>query len=107
MSNAYIDGLKMLSRRELSEAQVRQRLARKDHPADDIDAAITRLREERAIDDVRVAETIARTETSIHRRGKIRVRLRPLSPTNSRMRDRCTRVRAGSPTAYGWRSMAT
>jgi len=75
MSNAYIDGLKMLSRRELSEAQVRQRLARKDHPADDIDAAITRLREERAIDDVRVAETIARTETSIHRRGKIRVRM--------------------------------
>jgi regulatory protein len=75
MSNAYVDGLKMLARRELSEAQVRQRLARKDHEPDDIDAAIARLREERAINDVRVAEAIARTETSIHRRGKLRVRM--------------------------------
>ncbi len=75
MSKAYIDGLKMLARRELSEAQVRQRLARKDHAPDDIDAAITRLREERAINDERVAEAIARTETSIHRRGKLRVRM--------------------------------
>jgi len=75
MSKAYIDGLKMLARRELSEAQVRQRLARKEHAPDDIDAAITRLREERAINDVRVAEAIARTETSIHRRGKLRVRM--------------------------------
>src|ERR1700704_3959653 len=65
----------MLARRELSEAQVRQRLARKDHAADDIDAAVTRLREERAINDQRVAEAIARTETSIHRRGKLRVRM--------------------------------
>ena len=75
MRKAYIDGLKMLARRELSEAQVRQRLARKDHAPDDIDAAITRLREERAINDQRVAEAIARTETSIHRRGKLRVRM--------------------------------
>jgi regulatory protein len=76
MSKAYIDGLKLLARRELSEAQVRQRLARKDHQPDDIDAAVARLREERALDDVRVAEAIARTETSIHRRGKLRVRIR-------------------------------
>lgn len=71
---AYIDGLKMLARRELSEAQIRQRLARKQHDGDHIDAAIARLRDERAIDDARVAEAIARTETSIRRRGKLRVR---------------------------------
>ena len=65
----------MLARRELSEAQVRQRLARKQHDADAIDAAIERLRAERAIDDARVAEAIARTETSIRRRGKLRVRM--------------------------------
>ncbi len=75
MSTAYLDGLKMLARRELSEAQIRERLARKEHDADAIDAAITRLRDERAIDDARVAEAIARTETSIRRRGKLRVRL--------------------------------
>jgi regulatory protein len=73
--SAYIDGLKMLSRRELSEAQVRQRLARKAHCPEDIDAAIARLREERAIDDARVAEAIARTETSIRKRGRLRVRM--------------------------------
>ena len=33
-----------------------------------------RLREERAIDDTRVAEAIARTATAIKRRGKLRVR---------------------------------
>ena len=64
----------MLAQRELSEAQVRQRLARKGHEADAIDVAVARLREERAIDDERVAEAIARTQTSIRRRGKLRVR---------------------------------
>jgi regulatory protein len=72
---AYTDGLKMVARRELSEKQVRQRLARKGHDAEAVDAAIARLREERAIDDARVAEAIARTETSVRRRGKLRVRM--------------------------------
>jgi regulatory protein len=71
---AYLDGLKMLARRELSEAQIRQRLERREHDPDAIDAAISRLREEHAIDDARVAGVIARTETSIKRRGKLRVR---------------------------------
>ena len=75
MASAYIDGLKMLGRRELSEQQVRQRLARKEYEPDEIDAAIARLREERAINDRRVAEAIARTETGIRKRGKARVRL--------------------------------
>ena len=73
--SAYLDGLKMLARRELSEAQVRQRLARRQHDTDAIDEAITRLKAERAIDDARVAEAIARTETTVKRRGKLRVRL--------------------------------
>ena len=73
--SAYDDGVKMLARRELSELQVRQRLARKGHDRAAIDEAVARLREARAIDDARVAEAIARTETSVRRRGKIRVRL--------------------------------
>ena len=75
MPSAYIDGLKMLGRRELSEKQVRQRLARKEYGQDEIDEAVARLREERAIDDQRVAEAIVRTETGIRKRGKIRVRM--------------------------------
>ena len=65
----------MLARRELSEQQVRQRLARKAHESDAIDAAVARLRGERALDDTRVAEAIARTQTSIKKRGKLRVRM--------------------------------
>ena len=72
---AYLDGLKLLARRELSEKQVRQRLGRKGHDADAVDEAVARLREERAIDDTRVAEAIARTSTSVKRRGRQRVRL--------------------------------
>jgi regulatory protein len=73
--DAYADGLKMLARRELSEFQVRQRLARKGHAVTEVEAAIERLRAERAIDDARVAEAIARTEVSVRRRGKLRVRM--------------------------------
>jgi regulatory protein len=75
MPSAYIDGLKMLGRRELSETQVRQRLARKEYPQDEIEEAVERLRGERAINDQRVAEAIVRTETGIRKRGKVRVRL--------------------------------
>jgi regulatory protein len=75
MPSAYIDGLKMLGRRELSEKQVRQRLARKEYDQDEIDEAVARLREERAINDQRVAEAIVRTETGIRKRGRVRVRM--------------------------------
>jgi len=74
-SRAYLDGLKLLAQRELSEAQVRQRLARKNHDTADIEDAIARLRAERAIDDRRVAGAIARTESSLRRRGRSRVLL--------------------------------
>lgn len=72
---AYTDALKLLTRRELSEAQLRQRLIRRKYDTDAVDAAIERLREERALDDVRVAEAIARSQTALRRRGKLRVRL--------------------------------
>lgn len=71
--SARLAALKLLSRRELSEAQVRQRLARKGHAADEIDLAVEGLKRERAIDDERVAGAIARTETGVKRRGRIRV----------------------------------
>ena len=65
----------MLGRRELSEQQVRQRLARKAYTQDEIDEAVARLRDERAINDQRVAEAIVRTETGLRKRGRSRVRL--------------------------------
>src|SRR5262245_41318807 len=73
-SRAYIEALRMLARRELSESQVRRRLARKEFAQDEIDDAIAKLLGERAIDDTRVAEAIARSETSLRKRGKLRVK---------------------------------
>ena len=73
---AYLDGLKMLARRELSEAQVRDRLVRKGYAPGVVAEAVARLRDERALDDSRVAEAIARRETTTKRRGKRGVRLR-------------------------------
>ena len=67
-------GLKMLSRRELSEAQIRQRLARREYQPAEVDTAIARLKENRSLDDARVAGAIARTETGIRKRGRLRVR---------------------------------
>jgi regulatory protein len=70
---AYVAGLTLLARRELAEAQLRQRLARRKFEADDIDAAVARLREEQAIDDRRTALACARTELRVKHRGRARV----------------------------------
>ena len=59
-AQAYVAGLKMLARRELSEAQLRLRLARRAFAPADIDDAVQRLRRERALDDRRVALACAR-----------------------------------------------
>jgi regulatory protein len=73
-TRAYLDALRMLARRELSEAQVRQRLARRRHDSEQIDDAVARLKQEGAIDDRRVADAIARSETSLRKRGRLRVK---------------------------------
>ena len=76
MADAYSDALRMLSMRELSEAQVRQRLARRGHNDDAIEVAIDRLKADRSIDDSRVAGAIARSETGLRKRGQLRVKRR-------------------------------
>lgn len=63
----------MLARRELSEAQVRERLTERGHDPSAIEPAVSRLLSERAIDDGRMADAIARTEVAHKRRGRRRV----------------------------------
>ena len=72
--NAYVTALTLLARRELSEAQVRQRLSRRGFSPDDIDGAVTRLRKDGSLDDARVAGAIARSQLSLKKRGERRVR---------------------------------
>jgi regulatory protein len=70
---AYVAGLSLLARRELAEAQLRSRLARRQFDEEHIDAAVARLRRERALDDRRTALACARTEVRVKRRGRARV----------------------------------
>lgn len=63
----------MLSARELSEAQLRTRLKRREIDAEDIDEAIARLKADRTLNDRRVALAIARLESAIKHRGRSRV----------------------------------
>ena len=73
---AYIAALRMLAGRELSERQVRQRLARRGFDAHEIDAAIARLLQDRSLDDERAARAMAHAETSLKKRGRLRVKQR-------------------------------
>jgi regulatory protein len=71
---AYLTALQQLARRELSEAQLRQRLSRRGFTPEDIHGAIDRLRQDGSLDDARVAAAIARSQLSIKKRGARRVR---------------------------------
>ena len=73
MSSPYVDALKLLAGRDLSEARIRQRLARLGHDAAAIDDAVERLKAERALDDARTAAAIARSQVGLKGRGPRRV----------------------------------
>jgi regulatory protein len=68
----YLDALRLLARRELSEAQVRERLARRGHAPGDIEAVVARLKAAQAIDDGRAAAAIARKAAG--RRSRLHAR---------------------------------
>ena len=72
----YAAALRMLARRELSAAQVRARLERLGHPAAAIESAIEQLKQERSLDDARVAGALARTVARVQKKGRGRVRQR-------------------------------
>ena len=71
--SAYLDALHLLGRRELSVAECRERLRDREHPDDEIAAAIAHLLETGALDDRRVAGAYARTALSVKGRGRLRV----------------------------------
>jgi regulatory protein len=71
--SAYLAALKMLGGRELSERQVRQRLARRGYEAEAVDEAVARLKSDRSLDDERAARAMAHTETTLRKRGSLRV----------------------------------
>jgi len=70
---AYFRALRWLTARELSEAQVRDRLAQRGYTTAAILPAIQRLKHERTLDDLRAATAVARTEAKVRRHGPRRV----------------------------------
>ena len=73
MPSAYLDALHLLSRRALTIAECRARLADRGHPADQIDAAIEHLRETGGLDDDKVARALAQTGVEVKGRGRLRI----------------------------------
>ena len=71
--SAYLDGLKLLGRRELSVTQLRERLLDREHSPEETEEAISRLLETGALDDGRVARAYARTASKVKGRGRLRV----------------------------------
>jgi regulatory protein len=71
--DAYAIALQLLGARELSETQLRARLARRKLDPDDIDAAVARLKADGTLDDRRVARALAHMESAIRGRGRVRV----------------------------------
>jgi len=73
VADAFTVALTLLSARELSEAQIRTRLKRRQLDDDDIDAAVSRLKADGTLNDRRVALALARMESAIKHRGRSRV----------------------------------
>ncbi len=73
MSDAYLVALTLLSARELSEAQLRTRLKRRQIDGNDIEAAVSRLKADGTLNDRRVALALARMESAIKHRGRARI----------------------------------
>ena len=71
--DAYTAALTLLSRRELSAKQLRDRLLRRKFTAEDVAAVLERLTNDRTLDDQRVAVASARMEAAIKGRGRRRV----------------------------------
>lgn len=69
---AYLAGLTMLARRELSSARLRDKLQRKGYPPREIEETIDRLQDEGALDDRRTADALANRAAHLRLQGKYR-----------------------------------
>ncbi len=72
-ANAYAVGLTLLAGRDLSAAQLGERLRRRGFPPQATDAAVARLRQEGALDDRRAAAVFARRAVEVRGQGPARI----------------------------------
>jgi regulatory protein len=72
--SAYQRALGRLARRDHSVAELRRALAARGHEADEVEAALERLRRERYLDDKGYAERFARSRLAHHGHGRALIR---------------------------------
>jgi len=72
MSDAYEDGLRLLGRRALTRREVVERLAKRGHDEAAVDAAVSRLSDAAAIDDLRLARSWIGSSAVARGRGRKR-----------------------------------
>jgi regulatory protein len=71
--SVYSEALKLLSRRELTVSELRERLLRKELPEAEVDQAVSRLSADGTLNDRRAAVAIARTHALVKARGRLRI----------------------------------
>lgn len=71
---AYGRALARLARRDHAEAEMRRALKRAGHAADEVEAAVARLKGQRALDDERFAEAFARGRLRHRGLGRNRIK---------------------------------
>lgn len=73
MTQTRVAALRMLSRREYTAFELREKLLAKEHTPDDITAALESLAADRLLDDRRVAATFVRVASTLKGRGRLRI----------------------------------
>lgn len=73
MTGTRVAALRLLGRRDYTTHELRERLLAREHPADDVDAALDSLRTDGLLDDRRVAASHVRIATSVKGRGRLRI----------------------------------
>jgi regulatory protein len=72
--SARLVALRLLGRRDYTSEELRRKLTDRGYPADEIESALTRLRDDGFQDDARAARAHVRTASGVKGRGPLRIR---------------------------------
>lgn len=73
MSQARVAALRLLTRRDYTAKELRQKLLDRDVPEAEVESALAALVEEGLVSDRRVAESFARIASTVKGRGRLRI----------------------------------
>jgi regulatory protein len=71
--SARSTAIRLLTRRDYTTAELRRKLEDREFPAEEIDAAVASLTDQKLLDDRRAAGAHIRTASRVKRRGRLRI----------------------------------